>query len=266
MPTIGDMSGELLTHELGTSDTSELFTSARRTQAVIEGEREFANVTECLIRESTVTTSNGVAEYDLLSTVVIPGGDFIRMAGRGPEYRLVSSNSTAVGSTRYVAGDEFPRSDIERLNRRDPGWRNSTGSQIPTDWYLKRESGKLLFGMYPPPTVTSSESGALRIPYVAYPATSTESTHVPFTYAGETRTDLAPYHRAIVHWAAHKLEKLRRDIEASEVQLQKFTGYVQEYLEEYRPKGGQRVTLSRNYLTEAHCGATAARRGEFYGD
>jgi hypothetical protein len=192
-----------------------------------------------------------------LSTVSIPGNDFLRMSGRQPEYQLVSSNSTAVGSTLHVAGDEFLRTDIERLNRRDPGWRTSTGAQAPTDWYLRRDAGRLYMGLYPPPTVKSSEAGSIRVPYVAWPTGSTESSATPFTIAGEIRDDLQPYHRAISHWAAHKLEKLRRDFEASEVQLQKFEGYVTQYLQEYRPKGGHRVTLSRNYLSEASRGHRA---------
>ena len=215
MPTIGDLSGELLTHELGTDDTSELFTNARRKDAVLEAEREFANRTECLTREVFITSSNGVAEYDLLSTVSIPGNDFLRLSGQQPEYQLVSSNSTAVGSTRHVAGDEFLRTDVERLNRRDPGWRMSTGTQLPTDWYLRRDGGQLFFGLHPPPSITSSEAGSIRLPYISWPAGSTESTATPFTVEGNARDDLQPYHRALTHWAAHKLEKLRRDLEAS---------------------------------------------------
>ena len=38
----------------------------------------------------------------------------------------------------------------------------------------------------------------------------------------------APFH-GFVHYAAHQLEKLRRDEQASDRQLQKFLGYVQQY-------------------------------------
>jgi len=63
---------DLLDYELGTNDSAVLFTTARRKASVNEGLREFADLTECWTRESTITCSNGVATYSLMSTVNIP--------------------------------------------------------------------------------------------------------------------------------------------------------------------------------------------------
>lgn len=237
--------------ELGSSDSTVLYTSARREAALLEGEREFARLTECLIRQSTITCSNGVAEYDLLTNT----SNYTHVAAQQPEYRLVSSLSTASGSTRHTAGSDFLRTDIERLNREDPGWRDSTGASAPQSWYLRRDAAQVLFGITPPPTIASSESGALLVPYIAAPTQSTisaGSTGEPYTFGGSSvRTDLRPYHQALVHWGAHKLFKLRRDTEASQIQLQVFLGYVTAYLQEQQPRGGDRITLNRTYFREA---------------
>jgi len=254
MTTLSTLVNEWLTRELRTDDSTELFTDARRLDGVHAGEQEFADITECLVRQSSITCSNGVREYDLLATST----DYIRIAAQGPEYRIVSSVSTAVGSTRRTAGGDFPRKDVERLNREDPGWRDSTGSVIPTSWYLRMDGGKTYFGFAQPPSIGSSETATLLVPYVANPAASTALTAEPFTVGSDVRTDLRPYHRALVHWAASDLEKLRGDDEASDRQLQKFNGYVLRYLESKKTKGSRRISLQKNYFMKAN---KSARRG-----
>ncbi len=250
--------GDRLSIELGSEDSTALYTSARRAQACQEGEREFARLTECLIRQTTITCSNGVGEYDLLSTVNIPDKDFAHIAGQQPEYALISSNSTAVGSTTHVAGRDFPRVDIETLNRDEPGWRSSTGAATPQSWYLRRDGGRLLLGVYPPTAIGSSQSGSLIVPYVATPTQTTISTATtlePFTFSttagSSVRSDLRPYHQALVHYGASVLLKARRDMEASDMQLQKFLGYVTAYLQEHRPRGGRRASMARSYFRDA---------------
>lgn len=236
-----------LTHELGTDDSTNLFLTQRRQDAILEGERQFCDLTECLIRQSSIACSNGVREYDLLANST----DFARMAPQGPEYRLVSSNSTASNSTRRTAGLDFPRTDIERLNRESPGWRDSTGTDLPESWYLRVDGGRVYIGLKTPPEIGSSEAGTLLVPYIAQPAQSTADTSAMFVVGGQERVDLRPYHPAIVHYAAHQLEKLRRDNEASEFQLQKFMGWVTRFIQAQRPRGGQRISLWRNYFREA---------------
>src|SRR6185369_12248224 len=88
------------------------------------------------------------------------------------------------------------------------------------------------------------------IPYVAKPPilASTDATVEPFTYGGQCRLDLRLYHKAAVHYAAHQLEKLRRDDQASDRQLQKFMGYVTRYLQSMRQKGGTALGFARTYF------------------
>ncbi len=243
-----DLYATRLDYELGGNDSVVLFTTARRKASVNEGLREFADLTECWSRSATVTCSNGVGEYNLLSTVNVPGGDFLRLAVDGPEYRYtdVSSNVT------YVHGDDLPRRDVEWLNAHEAGWRASTGATYPQSYYLSGEGGALALGLYPPPTIVSSAAGALVVPYVARPSSMTADTSVPFTdTAGVTRTDLEPYHQALVHYAAHKLELLRKDTAASDRQLQKFLGYVQRFVGAGRKKGGDAIRPARSYFSTA---------------
>lgn len=239
-----------LHQELGTSDSTQLFTDARRKTAINNGALAFADYTECAQRQSTVTSSHGVAEYNLLSTVNIPGGDFLRLSKQGPEYHHVTSGGASSNSTTFIAGpDLFPRRDIAWLNQYEPGWRNSTGS-TPSAYYERTDGGQRFIGLVPPPDIQSSETGKLIVPYIAKPAVMTSDTDVPFTFGSTVRNDLEPYHPAIVHYAAHELELLRLNTDGSERQMQQFLGYVERYLRSQQPKGGQQVRLGRNYLGE----------------
>ena len=255
MPTFLDLYATRLDYELGSADSNVLFTTARRKASVNEGLREFADLTECWARESTITCSNAVGTYSLMSTVNVPGGDFVRLAVDGPEYVYtdVSSNVT------YIHGDDLPRRDVEWLNAHEPGWRASTGATFPQSYYLAEEQGDLQLGLYPPPTIGSSAAGSIRVPYVARPSSMTADTNVPYTDAsGVTRGDVAPYHQALVHYAAHRLEKLRKDIVASDRQLQLFLGYVTRFLQAKRKKGGDQVRPARSYFTRASRGRSDA--------
>jgi hypothetical protein len=203
-----------LDYELGGNDSAVLFTTARRKNSINEGLREFADLTECWTRSATITCSNAVADYNLLSTVNIVAGDFIRLAVDGPEYRRTDASSNVT----YTHGDDLPRRDIEWLNAHESGWRSCTGATAPQSYYLDADGGALNLGLYPPPTISTSEAGALIVPYVARPSSMTSTGDTPYTDAsGVTRTDLEPYHQALVHYAAHRLELLRTDTAAPEV-------------------------------------------------
>lgn len=258
--TFGHLYSSGLDRELGTDDSTQLFTTARRKTAILEGEQQFVDLTECLQRELTISCSNGVREYDLLSSNT-GSTDFMRLSPQGPEYAIVSSNSTAVGSTTHAAGSLFPRRDIPRLNRESPGWRQSTGARVPASWYLRTDGGRHYLGFSEPPTILSSETATLTVPYLAAPAQSTESTRLMFVVNGEERVDLRPYHDAVTHYAAHALEKLRKDQARSDLQLQRFSGYISRYLEQKRHRTGhQRVSVSRRYFAESR------RGGRYRGD
>lgn len=262
MANLDLLMGAWLDHEIRTDDTSVLFTSARRLQAVNDGMAEFADLTECYLRQSTVVCSCNTAEYDLNSSAIL-STDFVRFAAQGAEYHHVSSGAS--GQTQVAAGDDFPRRDIEWLNRYEPGWRTSTSPiELPASYYLRADGGSYLLGLSQRPDIGSSEVGKVLLPYVARPVPMSSSGDVPFTLVGVTRLDVIPFHRAITHYAAHQLEKLRGDDEASDRQLAKFTAFVQRWTEKARPKHGGIVTVVRQYLREARRGGR--RDGDPYRD
>jgi len=86
------------------------------------------------------------------------------------------------------------------------------------------------------------------VPYVAKPPVMSNSTSEPFTVSGSVRADLRMYHQASVHYGAHQLEKLRRDDQASDRQLQRFLSYVTRYMQSMRQKGGTALTFARTYF------------------
>lgn len=236
-----------LDQELGTDDSTRLFTEARRQRAINQAQLQFCDLTECAIRQSTITCSNGTREYNLLSTVNVPAGDFLRLAKQGLEYHLISSGSS--GSTTFIAGDDLPRREIQWLNQYESGWRASTGG-TPDAYYERMDGGQRLLGFKTPPQIKSSETGKVILPYVAKPSSMTSSTDLPFTFGSTVRNDLEPYHQALVHFAASDLEKLRLNIEASQGQLQRAMGYVQRFFQSMQPKGAQSVRFIRNYFGE----------------
>lgn len=245
-----DLYGRLLDQELHSADSTVLFTSTRRSQAVNDGSLEFAALTECLIRTSTIACSCNTQTYNLLSSAVM-STDFTRLAARGVEYHLVSSGGSGSNTLTQLSGDGFPRRDIEWLNKYEPGWRTSTTPSMPTGYYVDEADGKYLIGLDHPPDIGSSETGTLLVPYVARPALMTSSGDVPYTVGSAVRTDLLPYHQAIVHYAAHQLEKLRGDDQASDRQLAKFQSYVMRFTEKWRKKGQNTVTFVKSYLRSA---------------
>jgi hypothetical protein len=235
-----------LTRELGTDDSTTLFTDGRRQDAINHGVLAFADLTECAVRQSTVTSSHGIREYNLMASVNIPGQDFLRLGKQLPEYHFTDSG----GHVTYLSGDDFPRRDVNWLNQHQRGWRDSTGG-TPSAFYLRPDGGALYFGFDTPPDLGSSESGKVLLPYVAKPAVMSASTDVPFTFGSTWRVDLEPYHAAFVHHAAYELEKLRLNEAGSQTQWQLFLGYVERYLRYLRPKGGSQVRTARGYLTDA---------------
>jgi hypothetical protein len=213
-----DLYGRALDLELNSNDSNTLYTSTRRQQAINDGYQEFAALTECFIRRSTLTVSCNVAEY-VLSTI----SDFARISAQGGvEWHHTSSGSSGVFT--QIAGFELERRDEFWLNRFEPGWRQSTTPTQPRAYYLRSEGGQLILGLSNPPKVGSSESAKLIVPYVARPDAMTASTQVPFTVSG---------------------------MDGAKEQLAKFMGYVTRFLGNLRPKGGTHVTVARSYFREA---------------
>ncbi len=248
MPTFKQLSKDDLHRELGTNDTQVLFTGARRRHAVNEGLRQFADLTECYTRQSTLACGASTQEFNLNSTDVIPGGDYLRVASQGPFFTISDSN----GVRQTLTGNQFPQVSVPYLDNAASGWR-STVTAYPTGWYLRSSGGALIFGLDHPLYLStgSTETASLTIPYVANPSSMTSSGQIPFTLGGLVRTDLVMYHQALVHYAAHDLEKLRKDPEASDRQLKKFLGYVGRYVSAMRPKGNHVVRSAVPYFSRA---------------
>ena len=248
MTIFSSLYGERLSRELGTDDSTNLFTTARRKSAINEGQTEFAEVTECLLRRSTITLTGGTAEYDLTSTAVIAAGDFVRFA----QEQVVVTYTDASSNVQVLSGDTLPRRDLDWLNRYEPGWQVSTVAsttmQLPAIYYERMEGGARFLGFWPTPSTGSSASMTATIPYLAAPTTLTNDTAEPFTVNSSLRTDLRWMHQALVHYAAHQLEKFRKDDQASDRQLQKFLGYVTRYVQGVRRKGGSNLTTAKNYF------------------
>ncbi len=261
MTQFSSLYGERLSRELGTDDSTVLFTSARRKAAINEGALAWADITECLERTSTITITGGTQEYVVTVDPSSIVGDFLRYSKQQVEFHYTDASSNET----ILVGDDFPRRDPAWLNRYEPGWRSSTTAsttmQLPSFYYDRMDGGQRLIGFAPKPCTGSSASAYAYVPYIAAPPPMTSDTQEPFQVvastnvstnftpvAGVQRTDLRPYHQALVHYAASELEKFRKDIEASDRQLKAFYNYVQRYWQTMRQKNGQSLTFGRNYF------------------
>lgn len=247
MPQFSQLWGDDLTVELGTNDTSVLFTDARRKHAINQGYRQFADLTECFTKRSSITVSSSAQEFNLNSTSILPGGDFLRVAGDGPVYITTDT----AGVQTILAGDDFPQRAIPYLDAVERGWRSTQTPADPTGWYLRDDGGAKYLGLDCPADVSTSETAELLVTYVANPSSMTSDTQIPFAVSTNYRHDLYPYHQGIVHYAAHQMEKLRRDDERAQRQMQLFMGYVTRYLQAHRKKGTNGVRAARSYFTNA---------------
>lgn len=230
-----------LDEELGTDDNSALFTTARRKSAINRGIQEFAELTECFVKWSSLTMVGGTAEYDLCTAAT----DFIRLAQTPIEFQYTDASSNV---TVLTGQDDLPHRTVKWLDDNEVGWRTSTvassAQQMPMLTYERIENESHFLGFFPTPSTGSSASMKARVPYVANPVPLTSDTQEPFG----NRIDLRPWHQASVHYAAHKLEKLRRDTDASQAQLNAFLGYVARYAQNTRKKGGQVISQVRSYF------------------
>lgn len=242
--TFDELYQSRLNIELNSASSNGVYGTTFRQQAVNDGYREFAMLTDCWIVRSSVAVTNAVQEYTL-STLA----GFRRLDASGPEFRLLSSGSSGV-LTVLAGKDDFPRRDEVWLHTYASGWQSTT-ARMPTGWYLRKDGGRTILGLDSPPLVGSSEGATLRIPYIAEPDALVASTAVPFSDLSGVRSDLIEYHQALVHFAAHKLLPLVGDMEGAQAQLVKFTDYVKRFWQNLRPRGGTHVTMARSYLREA---------------
>jgi len=239
--------GEMLSRELGSSDTTQLFTTARRQDTINQAQLEWVKQTESMQRTSTLSLSSGVQEYDLEANI----SDFLWLMSEGPTITVLDSAS----NTAYYAGkDDLPRHDITWMNSAWTNWRDASPGR-PISWYLREQDGKTSIGIYPAPDISSGETWTIKIPYIARPTYMSISTEVPFTVALGTTSAaviaiLEPWHKALPHYAASILERMRKNYDGVQRQLQLFAAEVADYLQRHRPKGGGHITFLRRYRGE----------------
>lgn len=242
MAAFSELYGILLDRELGSLDT-QLFTTVRRKAAINEAQREFVRLTGCLTRQATIALSDNDSEKDL--EAVITADDFLMLTKDGVQLKQVSGSTT-----RYLAGPDFPRRDVPWLDRHMPGWRSASPA-TPQAYYIREDGGQVFLGFAPPLNITGSDTWSALVPYVAYPSDMSADADEPFTVSSNAKRTLRQWHQGLVHFAAARLELLRKNYPAYDRQMQLFNTYVTDYLQKQRRPGGQHVLMERDYLGDA---------------
>lgn len=261
MVTFSTLTGRLLDIELGSADSTVLFTTARRNAAINEGVREFAALTECWVRQASWTVTSTAYFYDMASTNVsglFTTADFVRLIGeRAVEF--ATSDSGSVNLSVLSGPDDLPQRTLQWYERYRPDYKAkavSTSVEYPDSYWILRDGPGIYIGFSPKPStgVGSSITFTANISYVAIPQTMSSGTEEPFSLFGSPANSLRPYHQAAVHYAAAQLEKLRKNSEGVQLQMQAFLAYVQRYLSDTRQKGGTFINTTRTYLRERRGG------------
>ncbi len=133
-----------------------------------------------------------------------------------------------------------------------PAWRAASAS-TPEQYYLRRDNGSVFLGLHPKPSI-DTETWTAVVFYVAIVPDMTLDADIPFTVSANPIASLAPYHRALAHYAAYDLERLRKDWDRAGVQLQAFEQYVARFAASEVPKGGRAVRLAVDYRNRARMG------------
>ena len=242
MSTFVQLYGVLLDREVGSTDTA-LFTTQRRKDAVNEAQREFVRITHCLTRDVTITPLADTASGPLETDVEFIGAeDFLALAPQGVVLKKVSGSTTT-----YYTGDDLPRRDVVWLDRFSPGWRTATPG-TPTAHYIREDGGAVYLGFTPAIDVIGADVWSAIVPYVCLPTDMSGNNDEPFTVATNAKRILRPWHQALVHFAAARMEELRKNYAAVDRQMKLFNGYAQDYLQKQRRPGGTHVIMARDYL------------------
>jgi hypothetical protein len=225
-----------LDRELGSSSTA-LFTTARRKAAINAAQLEWVKRTECLIKETSVSLVDDTQEYDLEVSIT----DLGWVSKQGIRIAITSGTTT-----RYLEGDDLRMTSIERLAVDEAGWRAASAG-TPTKWYIRRDGGRLYLGLHPKPSIDGTDTWVAVIPYVIQPADLSADADEPFTVSSNIPITLRPWHRALAHFAAFDLEKLRKDTARQQAQLALWEAEVQRFLGNEKPKNGSVIRMARNY-------------------
>ena len=236
--TFEEMYGEELSKKIGTTDTTQRFTTVRRKAAVNKGLRKFNEKTHCYKVVVSIALADGTGEYDLETAGVISGENFLIPASEGPSLAITT---IADSSVRYQEGDSLPFVSEDALNAQEQGWR-AWAAGVPRYGYYRQATGAHYVGLTPPPDIPATETWALRFPYIAIPPTLTATSDIP--YSG--RIALFPYHEAAVEYAASEMEELRKNYEQADRRMAKFAAYVVSYRQDQAPIGGSTIRLKTN--------------------
>lgn len=237
--TFLEMYGARLDLKLASTDRTERFTTALRKTAINEGIARFTDETNCYVKRASIALTDGTGEYDLETSGVISGEDYLRPAAVSPSLAITT---TATGAVRYIEGDDLPRVGEDALNHAEAGWR-AAGAATPTGWYLRRATGVEYVGLSPAPDIPSTETWALLWPYVAIPPTLSADADLAFS----GRIALFPYHDAIVAYAAAQMEELRKNYAMVDRRLAEFAAAGVRYRRDQAPVGGSRIRLATNW-------------------
>jgi hypothetical protein len=157
--------------------------------------------------------------------------------------KIVDAN----GNIRYIEGDDWTVTTVERLTQEEPGWR-AVSAGTPTKVYLRRDGGTVNIGLHPAPDITAGDTWTLIVPYVAIPADLSADADEPYTVSSNPVKSLRPWHRALVYYAAFDLEKFRKDTgRAATAICNSLKPRSLKYFGVLKPKGGRSVRLVRNY-------------------
>lgn len=235
--TFEDFYGIRLDAEIGSTDRTERFTTERRKAAFNLGLEKFNERAGCYVRRATITLSDGVAEYDLETAGVLAAGDYLRPAKTGAT--LSMDNGTTVA---YREGDGFMFATEDELNTDIPGWRGHDPG-VPTRWYVRPNAGTTLLGLHVAPDVPVGSTWTVLFPYVAVAPTLTDDADEP--YGG--RVALRPYLDGPLAYAAAEMEKLRKNYDGVQMQMQKFVAVIAQYQSDTQPARGSRIRVASDY-------------------
>lgn len=239
-----DLYGTQLDIELGSADRTQLFTTARRKKAINDAMHNFERITSCTPVQGTIAVVDNVAEYDLL--LAFP--NYISLQDqREPAIKIVNGSNT-----RWIEGENLARRTPTWLDREDPGWQ-ADPKGTPSFWYLRNDSGHTYVGLDPAPNpaAVSGDVWTLYVPYLAASDDLVNDGDSPFSINGVPFAVLAPYHQALVHYAAGLLEPLRKNYSGAQRQMSLYAGYIAQYETKKRKDGPNQITQRRNYLRDA---------------
>jgi hypothetical protein len=238
--TFADLYGEALNHELGSYDTTQLFTTVRRKAAINRAVKEFARLGKIsLSKEIVIPVVSGTTTYNLDTA---SANRFVAF-GRPPlRVRQITTATGAKAVTSLVVRS------TAYLDEAMPGWRDTASTGFPQAIAHDPVDGVNNLRFTPIPSIPASETWELVVPIAANAADMVLDTEVPF----DGRPDIEPFHWGIAHFAAAILERLRKDPDAEKNQVTKFGAYVEDWTaKSTRPPGAhKRVLMQRDYLGE----------------